>query len=57
MSADPSLSLSGPSSWGRSRASASLDLLRRLFRTRFGGIGLVLLILVLVLLFGGGRIF
>jgi len=30
----------------RSRKSTSLDLLRRLFRTRFGGIGLVILVVI-----------
>jgi peptide/nickel transport system permease protein len=37
---------SAPQSLGRSRISASLDLLVRLFRTRFGGIGLVILVVI-----------
>jgi peptide/nickel transport system permease protein len=48
MSVDPSV-LPVPSSLSQSRASASLDLLRRLFRTRFGGIGAVLLVAISLL--------
>jgi len=34
---------------GSSRSSPSFDLLRRLFRTRFGGIGFIILIVISVL--------
>ena len=46
MPAEPSVLMSMPPAFGRSRASASLDLLRRLFRTRFGGIGLIILVAI-----------
>jgi len=46
MPAEPSVLMSVPQSLSRSRASASLDLLRRLFRTRFGGIGLIILVVI-----------
>ena len=46
MSAEPSVLMSVPQSLTRSRASAPLDLLRRLFRTRFGGIGLIILAVI-----------
>ena len=49
MSAEPSALMSVPQSLNRSRASASLDLLRRLFRTRFGGIGLIILVVISLL--------
>src|SRR5713226_6694865 len=44
MPAEPSVLMSVPQSLSRSRTSASLDLLRRLFRTRFGGVGLIILV-------------
>ena len=43
MSVDSNALNPAPPSLQRKRTSASLDLLRRLFRTRFGGIGLVIL--------------
>jgi peptide/nickel transport system permease protein len=46
MSIDPHALTAVPPSLERVRKSASLDLLRRLFRTRFGGIGLLILLLV-----------
>ena len=46
MPAEPSVLMSVPQSLSRSRASASLDLLRRLFRTRFGGVGLIILVVI-----------
>jgi peptide/nickel transport system permease protein len=46
MPAEPSVLMSVPQSLKQSRASASLDLLRRLFRTRFGGIGLIILVVI-----------
>src|SRR5258707_1228179 len=46
MPAEPSVLMSVPQSLSRSRASASLDLLRRLLRTRFGGIGLIILVVI-----------
>ena len=49
MPLDPSVTMSAPPSLYRSRASASLDLLRRLFRTRFGGVGLIILVTISVL--------
>ena len=49
MPAEPSVLLSVPQSLSRSRTSASLDLLRRLFRTRFGGIGLFILVVISLL--------
>jgi peptide/nickel transport system permease protein len=48
MSAEPT-ALPVPQSLGRSRASAPLDLLRRLFRTRFGGIGAIILVVLTLL--------
>ena len=45
MSVEPS-ALPVPQSLSRSRVSASLDLLRRLFRTRFGGIGAIILVVI-----------
>lgn len=41
--------MSASYSLSASRASASLDLLHRLFRTRFGGIGLIILVVVSLL--------
>jgi peptide/nickel transport system permease protein len=49
MAAEPSVLVSAPQSLGRSREWAPLDLLRRQFRTRFGGIGLVILVAVSLL--------
>ena len=46
MPAEPSVLMSMPPALRRPRASASLDLLRRLFRTRFGGIGLIILVVI-----------
>ena len=46
MPADSNVMTSLPPSLQRSNKSASLDLLRRLFRTRFGGVGLVILIVI-----------
>ena len=48
MSVEPS-ALPVLKSLSRSRASAALDLLRRLFRTRFGGIGAVILMAISLL--------
>src|SRR5260370_18726729 len=44
MPAEPSMLMSVLQASGRFRTSAPLDLLRRLFRTRFGGIGIVILV-------------
>ena len=49
MSVEPSALMSLPQSRARSRLSAAFDLLRRLFRTRFGGIGLVILVTISLL--------
>ena len=49
MPAEPSVLMSVPQSLTRSRTSAPLDLLRRLFRTRFGGIGLIILVVISLL--------
>ena len=49
MPSDPSVTMPAPRSLYRSRASMSLDLLRRLFRTRFGGVGLIILVTISVL--------
>src|SRR5580698_7750357 len=49
MASDSTALGSAPPSLQRSRKSASLDLLRRLFRTRFGGIGLVILVTITLL--------
>ena len=49
MPAEPSVLMSVPQSLTRSRTSAPLDLLRRLFRTRFGGIGLIILVAISLL--------
>src|SRR5258708_38480890 len=46
MSAEPNALMPVPSYLGRSRVPPALDLPRRLFRTRFGGIGLIILLLV-----------
>lgn len=46
MSAEPSVLATAPQSLNRSRTSASLDLLARLFRTRFGAIGLIILVAI-----------
>jgi peptide/nickel transport system permease protein len=46
MSVDPSVLTTAPPALNRTRSSASLDLLSRLFRTRFGGIGLVILVAI-----------
>ena len=46
MPAEPSVLMSVPQSLRRSRVSAPLDLLRRLFGTRFGGIGLIILVVI-----------
>jgi peptide/nickel transport system permease protein len=48
MSVEPT-ALPVPQSLSRSRASVPLDLLRRLFRTRFGGIGAVILVVITLL--------
>ena len=49
MPAEPSAVLSVAPSPARVRASAALDLVRRLFATRFGGIGVVILLTVTTL--------
>ena len=49
MAAEPSVPMSVALSSKRSGASAPLDLLRRLFGTRFGGIGLVILVVISIL--------
>ena len=48
MPAEPSVLMSVPQA-GRFWTSAPLDLLRRLFRTRFGGIGIVILVVIFIL--------
>lgn len=49
MPAEPSVLMSVPQSSSRSRDAAPIDLLRRLFRTRFGGTGLIILAVVSLL--------
>jgi len=46
MSVDPSVLTTASPALNRSRTSTALDLLHRLFRTRFGGIGLIILVVI-----------
>src|SRR5260221_4823107 len=48
MSAEPGV-LTSSASLNRSRTTAAFDLLGRLFRTRFGGIGTIILVVITLL--------